>query len=350
VLAVGDDALSARVRAALGQGARPKRPPQAGSPPHGSNREIGERSYNAGMLRDALKYFAAAHDQDPLDFAVILKLGWTYNLLKDDRSAVKWFDLARRSPDLVIAGEAGRALRNLRPAQARFRTTLWAFPFWSSRWHDVFTYAQVKTEARAGSLPLRPYLSLRFIGDTRKVAGEAAPEYLSETAFIAAAGVASRPWRGLTLWAEAGEAVSYRKRPGRILPDYRGGAAYARAFGSPLEGESPGWFAETGLDVVFVSRFGNDVLAYWQNRLGYSLPAAGTLRWQLYAAGNLTADTKGETWANAAEFGPGLKFKIAPCPAIFSLSLMRGAYMREGSPRGPSFVDARVGFWYAFSR
>ena len=39
-----------------------------------------------------------------------------------------------------------RAYRNLRSGLARVHTTLWMFPFYSSRWKDVFTYAQVKTE------------------------------------------------------------------------------------------------------------------------------------------------------------------------------------------------------------
>ena len=29
----------------------------------------------------------------------MLKLGWTYNMLHDDRDAVRWFDLARHSDD-----------------------------------------------------------------------------------------------------------------------------------------------------------------------------------------------------------------------------------------------------------
>ncbi len=316
-----------------------------------SAKEIGFRSYEAGMLPDAVKYLTAAHDQDPLDFAVMLKLGWTQNLLKNDRAAMGWFRLAGLSPDPAVASEAARAFRNLRPAQSRVRTTLWAFPFWSSRWHDVFSYAQVKTEARLGSFFLRPYVSVRFIGDTKQTAGEAAPQYLSETAFIAAAGLATRTWRGLTLWGEAGEAISYRKRAGRIVPDYRGGVAFSRGFGTPLGGETPGWFADTSADGVFLSRFGNDFVTYFQNRAGYTLPAVGGLRWQLYANANLSADAEQEYWANVAEFGPGLRFKLAPVPAVFFVNVLCGSYMRnENNPRGPNFVDVRAGFWYAFSR
>src|SRR5207244_3154400 len=109
-----------------------------------------------------------AHEADPIDFDVMLKLGWTYNVLKNDREALKWFDLARKSSDPAVSAEAGKALHNLKPTFARFRTTAWIFPMYSTRWKDLFSYAQVKTEIRIGSLPFRPYVSVRFIGDTRQ--------------------------------------------------------------------------------------------------------------------------------------------------------------------------------------
>lgn len=353
VLDGAEDELSERVRSVFASSGRGTalRPPRARpAAPVPSAKEIGARSYEAGMLPDALKYFTAAHEGDPLDFSVMLSLGWTENLLKNDRKALGWFRLASRSPDPIIATEAARAAGNLRPGQARLRTTFWAFPFWSSRWHDVFSYAQVKTEARLGSLPVRPYVSLRFIGDTKRAAGEATPQFFSETAFIAAVGLATRPWRGITLWGEAGEAISYRKRPGRIVPDYRGGLAFFRGFGTQLSAES-GWFADTAADAVFLSRFGNDVVVYSQNRAGYTMPAVGALEWQLYGAANLSADAKREYWANIVEAGPGVRFRFAGLPAVFSVNLMRGAYTKnENNPRGPNFTDVRAGLWYAFSR
>ncbi len=188
-----DPDLADRVRSAL------KLPKVLRQDPQKKTREqIGEEAKNLaakslekGYLKDALKYLTIANENDPVDFAVMLKLGWTYNMLRQDEEAVKWFSVARRSPDPAISAEAEKAWKNLRPQFARFRTTTWMFPFYSSRWHDLFAYAQVKTEMRLGKLPIRPYISLRFIGDTQ---GEAANtgmlgQYLSETSFIAAAGI-----------------------------------------------------------------------------------------------------------------------------------------------------------------
>ncbi len=353
VLAGPSDELSERVRAMLNAspGRKEERQPQDRPAAASSPKELGSRSYDAGMLPDALKYFTTAHLADPLDFSVILKLGWTENMLKQDRKALGWFRLASRSPDPKIAAEAARAVGNLRPAQARFRTTVWAFPFWSSRWHDVFSYAQVKTEARIGRLPFRPYVSLRFIGDTQGVTGETAPQYLSESAFIVAAGIATPAWRGVTLWGEAGEAISYRRQAGGVVPDYRGGVSLFRGIGTPMNGES-GWFADTSDDAVFLSRFGKDVVLYSQNRAGYTLPPLGKFQWQLFGSANLSTDARHQYWANIAEFGPGVRFRFTPLPAVFSVNLMRGAYTynNEDNPRGPKFTDVRAGLWYAFTR
>lgn len=347
-----DEKLVKTVRSALGL------PPDARSRrevPKPSAKEMGERSLRAGYLKDALKFYGAAYDADPVDFPVMLRLGQVHNLLRQDEQAIHWFDLARKSPDAAVASEAAKSFRNLRSGFARVRTSAWLFPFFSSRWHDVFSYGQVKADLRLSKVPVRPYVSLRFIGDTRGSTGEALPQFLSESAFIVGAGLATNPYRGITLWAEAGQAISYLggRTGGRMVPDYRGGMAFSRSAGQPLGGEAPGWFAETANDVVFVSRFQDDFILYAQNRAGYTLPAVSGLQSQLYANVNFTADVKREYWANFAEVGPGLRFRwdALPPSLVFSVNLLRGAHTRnEGNPRRPNFFDFRAGFWYALSR
>jgi tetratricopeptide (TPR) repeat protein len=306
-------------------------------------REMGEQSFEKGYLKDALRYFQSAHEDDPLDFNVILKLGWTYNMLKDDQEAVRWFNLARRSPDSKIAAEASRAYHNLEPALRRFRTTVWISPMFSTRWHDVFAYAQLKTELRLGRSFVRPYVSLRLIGDSRgavELAGTMGPQYLSERTMILGVGLATAPWYGVTGWFEAGESLRYQ-------PDYRGGLAYAKGFGHLLVPGQRGLFTETSDDAVFVSRFSHDTLLYSQNRAGFTLPGL-----QLYWNLNATVDVLGQYWANYAETGPGLRFRFAGLPPslYFSVNAMRGAYLiNQGNPRRPNFTDIRVGMWYALS-
>ena len=243
-----------------------------------------------------------------------------------------------------------------------FRTTFWAFPFFSTRWHDTFGYAQVKTEIKLGKLPIRPYLSARLVGDVRGTTGSTlsnpAPQYLSETSFIIGVGVSTLPIHGVVGWFEAGEAVKYltnRTDVGAMIPDYRGGIAYAKGFGH-LMGGSNGFFFESNEDGVFVSRFQDDMLVYSQNRAGYTFAKTETAslqQAQIYLNLNGTADRLGQYWANYVESGPGVRFKIRQLPKgmLFSVNFMRGVYtVNQYNPRRPNFFDLRAGFWYAFTR
>lgn len=311
---------------------------------------MAERSIKAGYMKDALKYLQIAHEAEPADFDVMLKMAWAYNILRQDGEAVRWFDLARRSTDPKIAAEALKAYKNLRTSNEQVRFTVWMFPIWSTRWHDLFAYGQFKAEWHPKSR-IHPYLSTRFIGDTRVTiggVGAVSPQYLSESSFIAGVGVATVPWHGMMGWAEAGSEMSYVT--GHMVPDYRGGVNLTRNFGRSLAGESAGMFASANTDGVFVSRFGNDFLIYQQTRFGYSFgPRA--LRSQVYWNVNATVDSERQGWANFIELGPGIRFHAAvmPPPMYIMLDAMQGAYLIHGSYPVPHFADFRAGIWYAFT-
>lgn len=309
------------------------------------NKLLGEQSLEKGYMNDALKYLHAAHENDPMDFEVMLKLGSAYNILKDDREAVRWFDLARRSPDPGTASEASRAYGNLTPSLRRLRTTVWAFPTISTRWRDTFVYAQAKTELRL-AFPIHPYVSLRFIGDARgevRMGANISPQNLSERSVIAGVGLASPTWRGVMGWFEAGEALRYQIPRGETtsaLPDYRGGVSYTRAVRGPRR-----LFAETNDDGVFISRFDNDSLLYSQNRTGRSFGESIQVYWNW----NATVDAKGEYWANTVETGPGVRFRVSPLQ--FTVNFLRGAYLvNQSNPYRPNYNEVRIGVWYAFTR
>jgi tetratricopeptide (TPR) repeat protein len=313
-------------------------------------RVLGERSYNAGFLKDALRYFTQAREADPVDSWAALKLGWTNNLLHDDASAVRWFDIARHSADLSIATEATKAYKNLSPGLQRFRSTLWIYPLYSSRWSDLFGYAQFKTELRLKKLPVHPYVSVRFVGDVRRVSADATPTSLSESAFILGAGLATQPWHGAVSWFEAGEAFSYIG--GKRWNDYRGGISWSKTMGSSLATEHSGRFLETTADTVYVSHFANDLINYSQNKAGYTALAGG-FRAQTFWIANATFDLKRQYWANFVETGPGFRFHPPGAPAALNItfSAVRGVYLiNQGNPRRPNFNDFRAGVWYAFTK
>ncbi|MFN0166841.1 MAG: tetratricopeptide repeat protein [Bryobacteraceae bacterium] len=350
-----DSVLANRVRATLKLPVERKaEEPAAGS---SDAKVLAQRSLEKGYLQDAVRYLKAAHETDREDPWVMLKLGWTYNVLREDREAIQWFEMARRSGDPLISAEAKKAYENLRSEFARFRTTVWTLPMYSSRWNDAFTYSQVKTEIRIRSVPFRPYLSIRVNGDVRQTTGGPLPQFLSENAAILAAGVATRTWNGVTLWGEAGSALSFGKAQpgvGKLSPDYRGGLSFVRGFGHAIG--SRGWFYDLSADGVYVSRFDDDILLYLQNRLGWTLPPAnflGGVEAQLYIAGNLVTDTKRAAWANFGEAGPGLRFRwpFLPKGTTLFVEYLRGGYgIPQDGVRKANYFDLRGGVWYAISR
>lgn len=352
-----DEELADRVRDALGiPKTLRKRPETPKREVVAEAREMARRSYDAGYLKDALKYLSIAHENDPVDFSVMLGLARTHNLLHDDREALRWFEMARYSPDPSIAGEAIRATESLLPQLKRVRTTAWALPFYSSRWKSAFTYAQVKTDLRFGRLPLRPYASLRLVGDTRGRVAQPYPQYLSETALIPGLGVATSVYKGLMGWAEAGIALSYLDRTDgqkRAIPDYRAGASFSRGWGRLMSASSGGIFFENHEDAVWVGRFNNTVLFYSQNKLGLTLAVSDDAALQIYWNGNVTVDLKSQYWANFADTGPGLRFRLpGMSPAMYiAVDVLRGAHLtNRGNPRRPNYFDVRAGVWYALSR
>jgi hypothetical protein len=191
---------------------------------------------------------------------------------------------------------------------------------------------------------------MRLLGDAKGTleAGIGA-QYLSERSVIFAAGLASVPWHGLTTWFEAGEALIYREAPGqsrRTMPDYRGGVSFTKGAGHLLGTESHGLFAETNDDGIFVSRFSNDSFLYSQNRAGL-----GWRDFQFLWNANATVDAEEQYWANFVETGPGVRFRFAGLPFLFSANLLRGAYLiNQDNPRRPNYNEVRVGVWYAFTR
>ncbi|MBA3974907.1 MAG: hypothetical protein C0504_11910 [Candidatus Solibacter sp.] len=317
-------------------------------------KEMARRSLEMSYLNDALRYYRAALEDSPGDPEALLGIARTYNQLGRDRDALRYFNLARRSGDSPAARQAGESYSRLRETAAPFHFTTWMLPFYSSRWSGGLLYGQMKGEWSPGSTRLRPYVSMRMMADTQGRTSESRvnpyfPAYLSESAVIFGGGALYPIRRGLLAWGEAGQAVSYiqRRHEPRIRPDFRGGLSWIKGFGHQF-GASAGWFAEAGLDAVYVSRFRNDVLAYVQARTGYTLTSSVQLLWNW----QVTADRLGEYWGNFVEAGPGIRLRWSTLPkgVTFRIDTLRGAHLRNASnPLRPNYWDFRAGLWYGFT-
>jgi tetratricopeptide (TPR) repeat protein len=324
-------------------------------------KSMGLKSLAAGYIPDAIKYLKQAHEDDPGDAEVMLKLGWAYNAAKRDDEACQSFKEARHSEDRTIAAEATKAFHTLNGDPVA-QTTVWVLPIFSSRWKDAFTYGQVKRTVplpwlgKANKL-ISFYVSMRFDGDVKSgLPVSVTPTYFSENAFIFGAGVSSRTWHHVTAWAEAGEAISYlpgRRDVGTAIPDYRGGINVAKGFGSLLGGHAPGYFYETTADGIYVSRFDKDWLIYSQQRAGRTFRTWGRTLAQALFNVNFTQDVKRQYWANTVEMGPGLRLHLPWMPpnVYMSSDFLRGVYTNNVSnPRRPNYYDVRVSLWYAITK
>lgn len=336
-------------------------PAQSGASLPVNAREMGFKSLALGYSRDAIRYLSQAQEEDPDDAEIALRLGYAYNYAHDDFDAIRWFDRARQSSDPAIAAEATRAFHNLRGDPVA-QTTLWALPMYSSRWHDAFSYGQIK---RTVPLPwsglnhwFSLYFSARYAGDWKSSLSSKPPgfQYLSESSVVFGSGVASRTWHHATLWAEAGESVKYlpfRHDIGTALPDYRGGLTYVKGFGHMLGGPSSGSFFETTIDADYVSRFDKNWFFGAQSRAGHTFVLANGYVTQLGWNFNILQNLKNEYWAQTAETGPSFRLHTPwMLPGVYlSTDLLHGVYLNNAdNPRRPNYDDVRVGFWYAFTK
>lgn len=341
---------------------------QTGASSASEARAMGLKSYALGFSRDAVRYLQRAHEADPDDDEVTLKLAWAYNLTKDDADALPLFNQARQSDNQQIAAEATKAFHTLN-GDILPQTTIWALPMFSSRWKDLFTYSQIK---HTFPLPWNSlnklfsfYLSARFDGDIRgQVATAFGPGYLSESSFIAGLGASSRTWHHFTGWVEAGESLNYlpgRRDEGIAIPDYRGGLNFAKGFGQLLGSHTPGFFYETTDDAIYVSRFDKDWLFYSTHRAGRTFHAWDKTTAQVLFNANYVRDIKNQYWANTIDIGPGAKVHLPWMrPNVYlAADFFHGFYLhgdytppctfKKCRPQA-SYNDFRLSFWYAATK
>lgn len=318
------------------------------------HRELGEKSLNKSYLQDARRELQRAYEINPEDSSIALKLGVVHNLMRQDREAVRWFRIASGSANPEVAAQARQSYRNLEPQFRRVTASVWSLPMFSSRFKDLFAYSQFKTEFNFDRLPFTPYLSLRFSGDVRRRTGGDTPQFLSENALIAGAGLRGELHPRLILWAEAGETFHYLgDRPAgvpRTGPDYRGGVSWFHNRGATLGGGEPGHFLEANADAVYVSRFDDNAIAYVQLRPGFRLADRGAFQAQVFWNFNVTTDVKRLYWANFVETGPGLRVRVPGVspPMDFSISFVRGVHLVNAyNPRRPNYFDLRLSLWYS---
>jgi tetratricopeptide (TPR) repeat protein len=323
-------------------------------------KQSGYRHKDAGDNAGAIRDFETIVQSDPSDYNAMLQLGyWAYDE-KNLKQAERWFRRASLSPDAAEAAAARVAAQNVSRAERLYWGSIYFNPFYTTRFDDFLYYSTVKVGVRVpAKVRIEPYLSLRLQQDTRSRGG-ALPEIFSDSAAVIAAGVQVHPFTPwLNVFAEAGTAISLLGTPppgrGRAIPDYRAGIAYARNWGTTLTGTQEagrGFFSRRGFreiwtDTEYYSRFGDNVIGYFQYKEGLKGPSLGALRSQFFVVGNLVKDARSDFYNNAIEGGPGARFSFTHMPWLqFYCEYVRGAYLTKGHRTrnyGPAnYNDVRV--------
>ena len=176
----------------------------------------------------------------------------------------------------------------------------------STRWHDLVRLRPGQDRGQRSAFRCALTSACASSAIRAAPSGTASPQYLSESSFILAVGVATAAWHGITGWGEAGSAISYLN--GHMLPDYRGGVSVTRGAGiakaARLVRRRHRWMRFTSAASTTI---------FWSTRS--PAPATDFGPGQLYWNGNVTIDAKRQDWANFVETGPGLRVPAArnPC-------------------------------------
>ena len=223
----------------------------------------------------------------------MLNLGRVYNILHDDKDAIKWFDLASKSPDPASPPKQPALITTWRPSSRSFELRCGSIPsfpaagtiFWLRPGED-----RVETRTASRFTPTFPCGSMAMSA-ARPSPPATSPQYLSELVSIFALGAATIVLGMAPGWFEAGEAVNLQPTPTFRLDDPRlSRRPLLRQGLRPSDEQLQGLVFETNDDGVFVSRFQDDMLLYSQNRAGYTLairrvrrpPGAALLERQLH--------------------------------------------------------------------
>ena len=315
VLAGTDDDLANRVRAVLRlpQVLRPRASTRAQSI---DAKIMAERSIKAGYMKDALKYLKTAHEEDSADFDVMLqtRLDQQHPAPRRDGLSLVRAGAPQSRPHASPPTPEGPSAASA-PRPGASASPAWIFPLFSSRWHDLFAYGQVKTAINLG-LPVHPYISLRFVGDTRRTVGSANPA-IAVRELLHRGGGRRHPPVARSHRLGRGRYVDRlppRPHAARLPRRRRPRPARLRREGSRAGSPTPRSTRSTSAASTTI---------FWSTR---SL-APGTFGpLQLHWNGNLTGDAKRQDWANFVETGPGVQVPIAQSMYL-TFNLLRGAYL-----------------------
>jgi Tfp pilus assembly protein PilF len=241
-----------------------------------------------------------------------LALGYLYDDVGREASALAAFKAASLAADTVVSMPAQRALRVKQGPGTSYFSEGYIAPFYQTRFENTIATGFTRLGIESGSSwGQAAYTSLRVTRDS-KSGGGLQSRVLSDNAAILAGGVRVRPARGpIWLYAEAGGARSLLSgAENSWTRDIRAGAYVILAHELQLgDGSNVRLLTDLSGDVSWYERFDKNVIGYMQLREGFRVGSLATKAVDFFARGWVGYDSRGDFFNRAAEIGGGVALR-----------------------------------------
>ena len=277
------------------------------------HRQLGYVLISLRRTREAITAFEGiartAGGLTPVDH---LALGYLYDDVGREKSALAAFRAASLAQDTIVSVPAQRALRVKQGPGTSYFSEGYLAPFYQSRFRNTIATGFTRLGIESGSSwGQAVYTSLRVTRDS-KSSGALQSRVLSDNAAILAGGVRMRPARGpIWLYAEAGGARALLSDSKNSLTrDIRAGAyvilAHERQLG---DGSNVRLLTDLSGDVSWYERFDKNVIGYMQLREGFRVGSLATKAVDFFARGWVGYDSRADFFNRAAEIGGGVALR-----------------------------------------
>ena len=296
------------------------------------HRQLGYVLISLKRTREAITAFEGiaktASGLTPVDH---LALGYLYDDVGREKSALAAFKAASLADDTVVSLPAQRALRVKQGPGTSYFSEGYLAPFYQSRFKNTIATGFTRLGIESGSSwGQAAYTSLRVTRDS-KSSGGLQSRVLSDNAAILAGGVRVRPARGpIWLYAEVGSARSLLSgAENSWTRDIRAGAYVILAHELQLrDGSNVRLLTDLSGDVSWYERFDRNVIGYMQLREGFRVGSLATKAVDFFARGWVGYDSRADFFNRAAEIGGGVALRPGH-GFVFLAEGIAGRYIME---------------------
>lgn len=315
------------------------------------SKQLGYMSMADGDLPAAARRFEGVRLLDPGDAETALELGYIEDALHNEVAATKAFKAALASPDPGIRTAAAVALENVRAASRPLYLDVTATPMHTARFADRIAVVEANLGWKPRpDWPLDLFLGGRYTQDSRSRSGTE-PQIYEDNFLSVGPGLKIQPrgWNASLSaeWDVTRNLMRSSEHPRATEGDARVVLADYHYWEGPLR-----TFADAGANVGYYARYRENVIGYFQGRVGGKPWTGRRTTVALYAPVNALKDSNKDYFNNLVEAGVGLEVQpLARINFKVRAEAVRGFYMgihgRDPNPYGRVYNDVRVTLIYS---